>query len=666
MSETTQQTSLPQEAVAELQNILNTKAAIRSELSTAGIDIDANTPFADYPGKVAELARQAAVPEGFCKVVVHINPPEGGGSLPTDPGQLSALLQGAYVSVSVDGVSFPQTAQVDSLYNTSYTVNIPLSRVVDGKVWLVLGDSSYKADPAAVTLRPNAYTDVTLVTRMNTATTVAVGRVQIKADEGGDPSSVSYPIKRTYGAAGTQTFFGGWSHSGEWNDQSNMRISVWDVATEDSEPKERVISSGGVGATDRIDDLVGVIRDAKQVKVTVKGDTESVDNFFMQYPKLYVKSEDTTIDIPSFDENGNVAKTVQTKVHIDWMCDEKIDDTWHLHAAYIRYVRDETSDTYTPIELDHCYIARYPDNFKNLVVDGVTLLIATSQPDGSREVFATRDSHLSACKALNGAPITVYVNGASTGMPYAANSDMRRWSMITTAEVGLMQYVGYIMFGVDIQNALMGVCAGSNGSVNGCLDYVIAKGVLFGGPDTTDNTKQIMFMGIEGGFWSSQGCMVPDQTQFAQKFADGTTTYFTMGALDRLDYNPLMGDLASMPGYQRFGVPKDNEDDDSQPGYVTSGNMFIALDDREGFRDWNIPVSNAAKVKMCIDGVDAHWVGNVPATEGINGCMTAFGHYRGSGRSLGLWARSASLVLSFADGNAWRSRASLTLSPEAS
>lgn len=46
------------------------------------------------------------------------------------------------------------------------------------------------------------------------------------------------------------------------------------------------------------------------------------------------------------------------------------------------------------------------------------------------------------------------------------------------------------------------------------------------------------------------------------------------------------------------------------------------------------------------------------------GTVTAFGNNRSNGRSLGLWARNASNVLSNANGNNWRSRASMRESEE--
>ena len=483
-----------------------------------------------------------------------------------------------------------------------------------------------------------------------------IGRVQ-RFD---DASGSSYLIRRITRMGKTTTYFGAFSADGTWIDQSGVKITLKECMNESSGVTTYIINTGGSSDAADIMKQLAVLRGMKIAKVTVNADTP-FDNYFIRFPKCYVKTERKNVDFTTLADDGTVSITVSTDCIIKWFCDTQADVDYHLHPLFIRYERGEDG-TITETPLDYGFVPRYPANAVNVKLNGTTIDVASTQPDRSVEVGLPRNTWLGRMRALNQFPITVHVDG-EVDVDYAAD-DERRWSEACwLKEISFIQWMAYLFFGIDCQNYLRGICDESRGCTkNGETDSLIRMGVWNGASDIDGNVP-IVFLGIEDALWSSTGWDTADVTHFNERIIDEdtsteTTESYWLYALDRLDYVPDSEDAATMlaNGYKR--TP-----------FQANGNDRMGWSDDNAIRDAYIPTTdNEAGTNLNnirISGVDTHFTGALPAagTAGTIAFKVSIGHYRNGESTQGAFYTVASNRVNVYKGDCWRGRVSLEICP---
>ena len=633
----------------------NRKAMIE-RLRSFGVTVEDTATFEQLTEYLGTVSPNSSV------LQISLNPVGSDYVLPETLEEREQLLSGAGVSVIFDGVSYPLSTAISSLEGSDATFSLPIpsSKPVYATIRVFFGETqsstAYGVAPTRVLMKPGYVTNVTLTTAVISDDVVEIGRVQRFSDASG----ASFLIRRVTSGGKRTTYFGAFAADGTWVDQSGVKITLQECLDADSEVTTQVINQGG--SPDAVDlmEQLNVLKGIKIARVTVNA-TTPFDNYFVRFPKCYVKTERVTMDFTTLADDGTVATTAPTDCIVKWVCDTQADVDYHLHPLFVRYTRGEDG-VITETPLDYGFVPRYPAQAVSATLNGTTVAVARTQPDGSRGVGLSRNTWLGRMRALNQFPITVHVDG-EVDVDYAADDD-RRWSEVGwLKEISFIQWMAYLFFGVNCQNYLHGIYSTARAATsNGETDFLIAKGILNGASDI-DGVVPIVFLGIEDALWSSTGWDTADVSHYNERIIDAETAAehtesYWLYALDRLDYTPESADTATMlsNGYKR--VP-----------FLVNGNDRMGYCHDIALRDAYIPTTDADdgtnRNNIRISGVDEHWNGGAPGagTAGTNSFKVASGGHRDFGLSLGSFFVNASGALAAVHGDNWRGRASLELGP---
>lgn len=693
---------------AAADKFITAKGEIKAKLNEYGVVVTDNTPFADYPDKVEELGKKTIPATNEAVVTVYLNPTGSDYWLPEGQAEREALLHDAMVSLKVEGEEFPFEKQITKLENEVITLHFTLPGSEIGTIYFKFGTKTALVAKQTVHVKGGTTATLTCTTYKNAVEKrFAFGRAQFfDGTEANEDSS--WTILREYAQDGSYIDRFGFiddSINGEtglpkneWVSQTGIKLAIYnggDVAdgTKTIVPIENCDDPNAVA----LENKFKCLRDIRIVDVNC-----GVMQKFVRFPKCYTKRETTTLEIPH-KENGVVTKTDTKKVVILWIADEQIDETFHLHGAFVRTVRGGAD-----VELNEMFISRYKVNSAYNSVPGVDAL------------GTTRANYAANIKAKNGTALT-YTDEYGVAHTFAANADTRRWAMIGYREQSLLTLYAFLYFGSNSQeglngrNGLMGITTAAapdpGQPKTGCTDHLVANGIMNGGSLNTDPRKPTIFCYIENPFSSSEGTMMADVTSVAYRGGEGHTVPVNclIIAHDRADYNPGSDayDTLLANGYHELQceyldeIPEEWDSSKTyQKGeYVThlgsqyravavntnkppknaSNNLdnanwcplrtYLAANNRMANftapieRDMFFPTSCKAEENITAKNYDNHWSNSVPAvgTETKNWKMVALGYGRNIGSSLGAFSLNAGSALAYSSGAGWRSRSSLQL-----
>lgn len=696
---------------------------IKNAVDSVGVVVE------DVNSRVGALqqALESSVYAKICRVKVRLNPPGSTYALPDDVSTRADLLKGAEVIFTPMGSKQVYTSKITSLedFAVQFTVHVSDAALIrPSGIAVKFGRSAtcaYAVSSSAIMLTPGGDLTVDMLSEAVSGTVVEVGRAQLWNPTAND-AGASFIVTRITDAAGTRTLFGGFAADGEtWVDKSLTKVVIHDCpkdGTTPLSPVERIVATGG--SSDAVDVMqrLACLRNIKMVNVKFTGTSATLDeNKFIRYERVYTKTEQTVLDVPTYDESGNVAQITPRTCIVKWFCDTPAEADYHLHPLFERYeTQEDGSVSVTP--LTYGYIARYPIKINNLAIDGLgTVAVAASKSDGSKEVGATRANFLTYCRRLNATKVTIEADGEED-IVIEANSDERLVSMTNISEIDFLSAMAYLMFGVNVQATLPGIMTSAVASTtNGTTDYIVEQGIWTGAPDTTAQNNSMVFLGVEDGTWSSTGWMHPDWINVWKRIittdengaiVTNTTEHIFLFCADRAKYNPCNSsknydnvtaseEELKINGYREVSFPPANGSGYKRRlGYDSSPVMrdaFLPTQDVsqpnvnmgacDYFYDGSAPASPAAfsastsyavgtyvmydsKVYLCTDAHNAgawdatHFTLQANATVVLrNWYMVARGHYRGYGASLGIAYVNAGNALSNSNGTYWRSRISL-------
>lgn len=702
-------------------NLAVQTAGVSNQVLQVDVKVDAlATAIAEQPdlsiitdqlGALSAAYAQTGVAD-FAIVDVALNPPSATYSTPTDPAERTEILEGAYVAVSSPGyLPVPLKSPIDRLENFHKRFLVPATPGVTNTVTIafkagVSPTCSYHATPQTLAVTAgNLYSATLATSQMSGAgAIVEICRIQpytSTANDNGD----SWLAQRVTTAQGTTFHVGYYDHTNTFVKDAGLKVPIWTVPADAATPADCSESYAYGSSTDTdIFTTLKVLSEEKIVNVNYVGDSATITNKFVRFSPVYCKTTYENIAIPVHDANGNTVSTRNIPSVVRWFCDQKADDDYHLHSAFVRYTR--TGESFAETLVPYAYVSRYPLNNASLTCGGVSYAMAKSQADGSQEVGNTRAGFLDRCRNVNHAAITV--TDPATGdtlLTLAANADSRAMSMIDLPIISLIEDLAYLLLGADAQGQLRGVSdnSGYGEQANGKTDYILPFGFKLAGRSPKSSLYNFNFLDIEGGTWSAPGCMFPSYTSIMERTtttnAEGTPTSTVRNryivAIDRADYNPGSADvdnlLANGYRYVSFNV---------------GSNRRIGLDDSQVMRDAKLFTSATATKNVNYAGVDYHWQGSAPGAIGTYSAtatyaenayaiydgklyqcttpvttaeafdsekwtlqtdktvisrasfMVARGHYRGYGAYLGPLCLGADPGLSNSVGGGWRSRLS--------
>ena len=693
-----EQTKAAQIAVAVDKFIL-AKNGIRANLNTYGVACGDEVPFADYPGKVADLGRKTIPASNEAVVTVYLNPSGADYWLPEAQSEREALLAGAKAILKVDGVQDAYETALTKLEGEELTFRFTLPGSARAILTFSLGTAQALVAKQTVHAKGGSTATVTCTTYENAvAKRYAFGRAQIWNGQANNPND-TWTILREYEQDGTYT-----DHIGYYDDtdssnpafvsQTGIKLALKNGGDTAEDPVSEVVIENPDGTP--LENKFKCLRDIRIVTVTC-----GVAQTFVRFPKCYTKREKTTITI-EHRANGAHSYDETKTVIINWIADDPLDG-FHLHGAFIRSVRGGAD-----VELDQIFIGRYKVNASYNTVSGAD------------SIGTTRANYCSNIKAKNGTQL-IYTDEYGISHTYSANADVRRWAMIGYREQSLLILYALMWFGVDTQNGihgsdgLRGICTTASPDPGqqktGTTDHLVAKGIMIGGSDNNNERKPTIFLGIENPFSSQEGTMMSDVTSLAFRAGEGNTVPVNelLICLDRNDYNPGSDakDALLAAGYHELQVEYPSETPgewDSATAYakgdlvtyrtrqfravapntnkppVTSSNsidtanwqplaVYLADNTRQADltapieRDLYFPTQAKTDENITVASVDNHWANSVPSAGATteNWKSVAIGAHRSAGSSLGAFFLVASDALGNSAGATWRSRASLQL-----
>lgn len=699
MALTPEEQSKAAKIAAAADKFIIAKNSIRANLNTFGVACGDDVPFADYPGKVADLGRKTIPSSNEAVVTVYLNPSGADYWLPESQAEREALLAEAKAILKVDGIQDAYKTTLTRLEGEELTFRFTLPGSARALLTFSFGTAQALVAKQTVHVKGGTTATVTCTTYENAvAKRYAFGRAQIWNGQNNNPNN-TWTILREYEQDGTYTDRIGYyddtdSSNPVFVSQTGIKIALKNGGDTAEDPVSEVVIENPDGTP--LENKFKCLRDIRIVTITC-----GVAQTFVRFPKCYTKREKATITI---EHRANGVHTYdETKtVIINWIADDMLDG-FHLHGAFIRSVRGEAD-----VELDQIFIGRYKVNSSYNTVPGA---------DG---FGTTRANYCTNIKAKNGTQLT-YVDEYGISHTYAANADVRRWAMIGYREQSLLTLYAMMWFGVDTQNGihgsdgLRGICTAAapdpGQQKSGATDHLVAKGIMIGGNSNNDPRKPTIFLGIENPFSSQEGTMMADVTSLAFRAGEGNTVPVNelLICLDRNDYNPGSGEKDTLltSGYHELQVEYPSETPpewDSVTAYekgnlvtyktrqfravaantnkppVTSSNaintanwqplaVYLADNTRQANltapieRDLYFPTQAKTDENITVASVDNHWGNFVPAVGATteNWKMVALGADRVNGSSLGAFYLSANNALGIFGGGSWRSRASLQL-----
>ena len=699
MALTPEEQSKAAKIAAAADKFIIAKNGIRANLNTFGVACGDDVPFADYPGKVADLGRKTIPSSNEAVVTVYLNPSGADYWLPESQAEREALLAEAKAILKVDGIQDAYKTTLTRLEGEELTFRFTLPGSARALLTFSFGTAQALVAKQTVHVKGGTTATVTCTTYENAvAKRYAFGRAQIWNGQNNNPNN-TWTILREYEQDGTYTDRIGYyddtdSSNPVFVSQTGIKLVLKNGGDTAEDPVSEVVIENPEGTP--LENKFKCLRDIRIVTITC-----GVAQKFVRFPKCYTKREKATITI---EHRANGVHTYdETKtVIINWIADDMLAG-FHLHGAFIRSVRGEAD-----VELDQIFIGRYKVNSSYNTVSG-------------GDVFGTtRANYCTNIKAKNGTQLT-YVDEYGISHTYAANADVRRWAMIGYREQSLLTLYALMWFGVDTQNGihgsdgLRGICTAAapdpGQQKSGATDHLVAKGIMIGGNSNNDPRKPTIFLGIENPFSSQEGTMMADVTSLAFRAGEGNTVPVNelLICLDRNDYNPGSGEKDTLltSGYHELQVEYPSETPlewDSATAYekgnlvtyktrqfravaantnkppVTSSNaidtanwqplaVYLADNTRQANltapieRDLYFPTQAKMDENITVASVDAHWANSVPAVGATteNWKMVALGYRRDVGSYLGVFSLHASYALGGSGSAAWRSRASLQL-----
>lgn len=676
-------------------------------------------PTIDNAAADVEALKLQLAGSRICRVTVNLNPAGGDYDVPTDPTELAEILNGAQIVLEEQGIATPYRYNLAALEGVSWAQTLYVtdaSLYAFSRVSCVLGKSATCAYAVVSTnfkLTVNGDVSIDLFTKRVSASADEVfeiariqpysstssGTITIGSATYADDGRSFIGVRITDGN-GTRWRTGGYAFnsSTQWIDESLVKVPIYDVESAGATPVERLISDGG-DAENALDIMqsLACLKNIRMADVTLThGATSITGNKFVVFDQVWIKTTRENVPMHTFDANGNVTGTVYVDCICKWFCDVQADADYHLSPLHVQYRRNgDNSITEVPLNLG--FIARYYSNTQNVTIDGVATAMMTAKSDNSKEVGASRTSFLARARNNNKMSVSVAIEGEESPRTFAANADARLFSMAGLAEDSFIGMFAYLFFGANVQASLPGIMTNAVSSTsNGATDYILAAGVWNGAKNTASHQNSIVFLGIEDANWSSTGCMLPDITAIHERIIEtdengtatsNTTAAYFIYALDRLDYLP--GD--SNANYNLTTKDPDTQQQITSPawflghGYrradfpkVTSNSYQrrIGWEDSQLIRDALIFTTRTADENINMADCDYTWgqpspvYPNTPETlpasatvELYHWLMVARGNYRNHGSHLGIACLYAYNALSYSNGNYWRSRPSLQLSP---
>ena len=699
MALTPEEQSKAAKIAAAADKFILAKNGIKANLITYGVACGDEVPFADYPGKVADLGRRTIPSSNEAVVTVYLNPSGADYWLPESQAEREALLAGAKAILKVDGIQDAYEAALTKLEGEELTFRFTLPGSARALLTFSFGTAQALVAKQTVHVKGGSTATVTCTTYENAvAKRYAFGRAQIWNGQANNPND-TWTILREYEQDGTYIDRIGYyddtdSSNPVFVSQTGIKLALKNGGDTAEDPVSEVVIENPDGTP--LENKFKCLRDIRIVTITC-----GVAQTFVRFPKCYTRREKTTITI---EHRANGVHTYdETKtVIVNWIADDPLDG-FHLHGAFIRSVRGGAD-----VELDQIFIGRYKVNSSYNTVTGT---------DG---FVATRANYCSNIKAKNGTQLT-YTDEYGISHTYAANADVRRWAMIGYREQSLLILYALMWFGVDTQNGihgsdgLRGICTTASPDPGqqktGATDHLVAKGIMIGGNSNNDPRKPTIFLGIENPFSSQEGTMMADVTSLAFRAGEGRTVPVNelLICLDRNDYNPGSDakDTLLAAGYHELQVeyPAETPGEwDSATAYakgdfvtyqtrqfraiaentnkppVTSSNsidtanwqplaVYLADNTRQADltapieRDLYFPTQAKTDENITVASVDNHWGNSVPGvgTTTESWHIVALGYYRYGGSALGAFSLDASNALGFSNGVGWRSRASIQL-----
>lgn len=699
MALTPEEQSKAAKIAAAADKFILAKNGIKANLNAYGVACGDEVPFADYPGKVADLGRRTIPSSNEAVVTVYLNPSGADYWLPGTQTEREALLTGAKAILKVDGIQDAYEAALMKLEGEELTFRFTLPGSARALLTFSFGTAQALVPKQTVHVRGGSTATVTCTTYENAvAKRYAFGRAQIWNGQANNPND-TWTILREYEQDGTYIDRIGYyddtdSSNPVFVSQTGIKLALKNGGDTEEDPVSEVVIENPDGTP--LENKFKCLRDIRIVTITC-----GVAQTFVRFPKCYTRREKTTITI-EHRANGVHSYDETKTVIVNWIADDPLDG-FHLHGAFVRSVRGGAD-----VELDQIFIGRYKVNSSYNTVTGA---------DG---FGTTRANYCSNIKAKNGTQLT-YTDEYGISHTYAANADVRRWAMIGYREQSLLTLYALMWFGVDTQNGihgsdgLRGICTTAapdpGRQKTGATDHLVAKGIMIGGNDNNNERKPTIFLGIENPFSSQEGTMMADVTSLAFRAGEGSTVPVNelLICLDRNDYNPGSNakDTLLAAGYHELQVEYPAETPlewDSATAYakgaivmyktrqfravaentnkqpVTSSNsidtanwqplaVYLADNTRQADlkapieRDLYFPTQAKTDENITVASVDNHWANNVSGvgttTESWN--MIALGRGRGVGSDLGAFCLGANYTLGTSDGNVWCSRASLQL-----
>lgn len=699
MALTPEEQSKAAKIAAAADKFILAKNGIKANLNTFGVACGDDVPFADYPGKVADLGRKTIPSSNEAVVTVYLNQSGADYWLPESQSEREALLAGAKAILKVEGIQDAYETALTRLEGEVLTFRFTLPGSARALLTFSFGTAQALVAKQTVHVKGSTTATVTCTTYENAvAKRYAFGRAQIWNGQNNNPNN-TWTILREYEQDGTYTDRIGYyddtdSSNPVFVSQTGIKLALKNGGDTAEDPVSEVVIENPEGTP--LENKFKCLRDIRIATITC-----GVAQKFVRFPKCYTKREKATITI-EHRANGIHTYDETKTVIINWIADDMLDG-FHLHGAFIRSVRGEAD-----VELDQIFIGRYKVNSSYNTVSG-------------GDVFGTtRANYCTNIKAKNGTQLT-YVDEYGISHTYAANADVRRWAMIGYREQSLLTLYAMMWFGVDTQNGihgsdgLRGICTTAapdpGQQKSGATDHLVAKGIMIGGNSNNDPRKPTIFLGIENPFSSQEGTMMADVTSLAFRAGEGNTVPVNeiLICLDRNDYNPGSGEKDTLltSGYHELQVEYPSETPlewDSATVYekgnlvtyktrqfravaantnkppVTSSNaidtaswqplaVYLADNTRQANltapieRDLYFPTQAKMDENITVASVDNHLTNGVPAVGATteNWKMVALGNTRYNGSSLGAFSLGADHALGYSSGFAWRSRASLQL-----
>ena len=622
--------------------------ATKIYLPTKADQEETNAKIDALAQKVAELQSAQATPTAT--VVVRFNWEGQTFEVPSDAATKTALLTGAKVIVRIPGgEDYTQPLTALTGFAAAFTVRLTGAALTEpATVFVRLGSTAYATTGTRVDLSIGGSATVHVNSKQASGETVEVFRAQPYSDNPSASSDArikagsSYlGVKITTGGT-AKTLFGHWDAGQKtWIDESLTEVALWDFADGET-PTKRVISDivtdGWVPIEERLDCLKNMkcgTLSYTDGKVTVG------ENKIMRYDPVWMKTTKEEVNMPIEQSDGTLKENKVVCI-VKWYANSQVDENYHLLPLFEQYVR-QSDGTFAATACAHGYIARYPiGNLAQVTIDGAKVNAPQWKAgNGKQYVPGTRNDCLTIARRLNKLTATLSFEGeeAATIAPDETN---RTWGIAGTAEIGFLQNMAYLYFGVNVQgaannndfskNIFPGICTDKvQATTNGATDFILAAGKFTGAVNTAATTNSISFLGVEDGLWSSTGWYIEDVTSFARRKAvsdaDGKVTLTYEGgflyATDMADVEPGASRIENET-YALADDAKSYEAKLKAKGYreasfpaFTSEGPFYRVNSAAGGA--YLPCKSSAAEDLCVGTCDYTWgagsSGSYPCTD---------------------------------------------------